>query len=113
MTGYPFPVEFIPKASQVFHGPKTRVYDCTKEFTSIGHSRISETEFLGYILNKYKEMVSNIEKVKFYKVFHKGDFCYFAVFWTSANGLFRDQLYDDGKLITEKTAGIRLSLARE
>lgn len=103
MTKYPFPVEFIPNTPQIYHGPKTRMYNCLQAFNILGRSRITESEFLDFIVDKYGDMASNIEKVKFYKYFHKGEFCYFAVFWTGNDALFRDVLYDDGKSITELT----------
>lgn len=103
MSNYPFPVEFLPSTPQIYHGPKTRMYRCLTAFNLLNRKRITENEFLEFIINRYKDLVKNVDKVKFYKYFYKGEFCYFAIFWTKSNALFRDKLYYDGKLITELT----------
>jgi len=103
LSQYPFPVEFVPKSVQIYHGPKKRMQEYLKSFACLKRSRMTEKEFLDYIISTYSEFKNNIQKVKFYKYLYQGMILHFAIVWTRNDALFRDKLFEEGREVTERT----------
>lgn len=101
----PFDIEWLPGEAQFFHGPQKRMRETLLKHSQTGQKRFSQKQVIDYILKNHSLYVSNIEKIKFYRIIDKAtkDPLHFILIWCNYSIEAREELFAQSDQITTVT----------